>query len=124
GGFGGMLTKPWSERDRSIFEIEPEVTGALSQITGIQHPAFLPDPLPSAGMLPIEFIIAGTQSHDELLPIAQTIVQKAMGSGQFAFLDTDVKIDQAKAEIILDKDKVASLGLDLRTVGADLGAML
>ncbi len=124
GSFGGMLTKPWSERERSIFEIEPEVTGGLAQITGIMHPAFLPDPLPSAGMLPVEFIIAGTQSHDELLPLAQAIMQKAMASGQFGFIDTDVKIDQAKAEISLDKDKVASLGLDLRTVGADLGAML
>jgi multidrug efflux pump len=124
GGFGGMLAKPWDQRDRSIFEIEPEVTAALSQITGIQHPAFLPDPLPSAGTLPVEFIIAGTQSHSELLALAQTIVQKAMPSGQFAFLDTDVKIDQAKAEISIDREKVASLGLDLQTVGADLGAML
>jgi multidrug efflux pump len=35
-----------------------------------------------------------------------------------------VRIDQAKAEIVLDKDKIASMGLNMRQVGADLAAML
>ncbi len=123
-GFGGLLTKPWSERTRSIFEIEPEVTAGLGGITGIQHPAFLPDPLPSAGQLPVEFVIAGTQNHQELLRLAQEVMAEAMKSGQFAFMDTDVKFDQAKAEIIIDRDKAAALGLSLQDVGADLGAAL
>jgi multidrug efflux pump len=123
-GFGGMLAKPWDERDRSIFEIYPEVAAQLGSITGIMHPAFLPDPLPSAGQLPVEFVIAGTQSHAELLRLAQEIMGEAMKSGQFAFMDTDVKFDQAKAEIVIDRDKAAALGISLQEVGADLGAAL
>ena len=123
-GFGGMLTKPWDERERSIFEIEPEVTAGLGAITGIMHPAFLPDPLPSAGQLPVEFVIAGTQDHQELLRLAQEVMGEAMKSGQFAFMDSDVKFDQAKAEIVIDRDKAAALGVSLRDVGADLGAAL
>jgi multidrug efflux pump len=34
----------------------------------------------------------------------------------------DVKIDQPSSEIVIDRDKVAELGLDLQTVGQDLGA--
>jgi len=42
-------------------------------------------------------------------------------SGQFAFPpDSDVKIDQARAEIVLDRDKIASMGISLGQVGGDL----
>lgn len=123
-GFGGMLVKPWSERKRTIFEIEPEVTAALMGITGVQHPAFLPDPLPAAGLFPVEFVILGTMEPDKLLELAQEVVGKAMASGQFAFLETDVKIDQSREEIVINRDKVATLGLDMRSVGEDLGSLL
>lgn len=123
-GFGGMLVKPWSQRDRTIFEIEPEVTEQLGQITGVQHPAFLPEPLPSAGTFPVEFVIVGALEATELLELANEVVGKAMASGQFAFLDTDVKIDQMRQEVVFDRDKVATLGLDLRSVGEDLSVML
>ena len=36
----------------------------------------------------------------------------------------DLKIDQPQAQIVLDRDKVAELGLDLQTVGQDLAAAL
>ena len=123
-GFGGMLVKPWEERDRSIFEIMPEVSARLQGITGIMHPAFLPAPLPSAGQLPVEFVVAGTQNHDELLRLAKDILAEGMKSGQFMFADTDVKFDQAKAEVVIDRDKAAAIGVSLQDVGADLGAAL
>lgn len=123
-GFGGMLVVPWRERTRTIFDIEPEVTFGLSALTGIRHPAFLPDPLPSAGRFPVEFVLLGTLEPAQLLELANTVIQKALPSGQFAFLDTDVKIDQTKEEVELDRDLIASMGLDLRGVGLDLGTML
>ncbi len=125
GGFGGMLVKPWEERKRSIFPIQEEVFGKLSRIPGIRAPAFLPSALPSAGTFPVEFVIASTASHDELIGYAQKLVLEAVKSGQFAFPPlTDVRIDQAKSEIVIDRDKVASMGLTLQQVGADLSSML
>jgi multidrug efflux pump len=48
-----------------------------------------------------------------------------MESGIFAFPQIiDTKIDQPRTEILLDRDKIASLGLDLRQIGEDLSAML
>jgi len=123
-GFGGLLLKPWSERDRSVFEILPEVSEGLSAITGVEHPAFLPDPLPSAGTFPVEFVLLGTLPPEEMLDLAQRIMDEAMASGQFAFLESDLKLDQQRAEVVLDRDKIASMGLDLRSVGADLGSLL
>ena len=36
----------------------------------------------------------------------------------------DVKIDQPQAELVIDRDKVADLGLNLQQVGGDLATML
>lgn len=123
-GFGGMLLKSWSQRERSVFQIHPGLSKKLMQITGVQHPAFLPDPLPAAGTFPVEFVVAGTLPPDQLLELAQKVVEKAMASGQFAFLETDVKIDQLREEIVLDREKISAMGLDLRSVGADLQNMI
>jgi multidrug efflux pump len=50
-------------------------------------------------------------------------VEAAAKSGKFSFPPiTDVKIDQAKADIFLDRDKIASMGVSLGAIGADLAA--
>ncbi len=123
GGFGGLLTVPWGERERDIFEIQGELMGRMGSITGVDHPMFLPSALPSAGLFPIEVVVTGAMSHYELVGYAREIVGRGMASGQFGFLDTDTKIDQANARVVFDRDQVAALGLNLQQVGADLGAM-
>ncbi len=125
GGFGGVLVKPWEDRKRSIFPIQEELSGKLSRVAGIRAPVFLPSALPSAGFFPVEFVVASTADHDEVLRFAQQLVQEATKSGQFAFPPiTDVRIDEAKSEITLDRDKIASMGLSMQQVGSDLSAML
>src|SRR5581483_1938994 len=48
-----------------------------------------------------------------------------MASGQFAFPPViDVKIDQARDTIVIDRDKAASMGLSMQQIGADLASML
>ncbi|WP_394826660.1 efflux RND transporter permease subunit [Pendulispora albinea] len=122
---GGLLVKPWDQRKRNIFDIQNEVTPAMSGITGVRAPAFLLPPLPNPGLLPVEFVIASTAPHDEILRFAEQLQLEAMKSGQFMFPPfADVLIDQAKTEIVLDRDKVSTMGLSMQAVGADLSAML
>jgi multidrug efflux pump len=86
---------------------------------------FLPSALPSSGFFPVEFVIASTASHEELLRFAQQLVQEAAASGQFAFPPiSDVRIDQANARIAIDREKVASMGLSMQQVGMDVAAMV
>lgn len=122
-GFGGMVTKPWNERKRTVFQILPEVQQKLQGIPGIQMFPVTPPALPGGGQFPVEFIIASTADTQEILSIAQQVQTKAMQSGMFAFPPLiDVKIDQPQTEIVIDRDKVAALGLNLQQVGADLTA--
>lgn len=124
-GFGGMVLKPWGERERTPKEILPGVAAELSQLSGVSMFPVAPPALPGGGNFPVEFVIASTAEPGEILEIARELQQKAAGSGIFAFPPIiDTKIDQPQAEIVLDRDKVASLGLDLRQVGEDIAAMV
>jgi multidrug efflux pump len=124
-GFGGMVTKPWSDRKRTIFKIMPEVQQKLQAIPGIQMFPVAPPALPGGGQFPVEFILASTAETGQVLEFAQKLRQKAMQSGMFAFPPLiDVKIDQPQTEFVIDRDKVAALGLSLGQIGADLGGMV
>jgi multidrug efflux pump len=125
GGFGGFVAKPWAKRERDIFAIQQALTEKSQGIAGVRAPLFLPPPLPSAGFMPVEFVIAGTASHEEILRFADQLVQEAAQSGMFAFPPiVDVRIDQLRTRVALDRNKVAALGLDMRQVGGDLATML
>jgi multidrug efflux pump len=124
-GFGGMVVKPWQERDRNIFQIMPEVQQKLHGITGIRMFPVTPPALPGGGQFPVEFILASTAEPEQILSFAKQIQFAAMQSGMFAFPPLiDVKIDQPQSELVIDRDKVADLGLNLQQVGADLSAMV
>ena len=47
-----------------------------ARITGIRAPVFLPPALPSAGLFPVEFVIASTASHEEILRFAEQLVAR------------------------------------------------
>ena len=51
-------------------------------------------------------------------------MQKAFASGLFIFADADLKFDQPQAEVVFDRDKVRSQGVDLSQAGLDLSTLL
>jgi multidrug efflux pump len=125
GGFAGMVTRPWEERERTVFEILPEIQGKLSRIPGIQMFAVTPPALPGGGDFPVEFVLASTAEPEQILTFARQLQLKAIQSGLFAFPPIiDVKIDQPQSEILIDRNKVADLGLNLQQVGQDLASMV
>ncbi|MFH1154480.1 MAG: efflux RND transporter permease subunit [Pseudomonadota bacterium] len=124
-GFAGMVVKPWEKRKRTIAQIMPEVQQKLHRITGIRMFPMTPPALPGGGQFPVEFILASTAEPDQILKFASQIQVAAMKSGMFAFPPLiDLKIDQPQSELIIDRDKVADLGLNLQQVGSDLASMV
>jgi multidrug efflux pump len=124
-GFGGMVTKPWEERERTVFQILPEIQQKLFAIPAIRMFPVTPPALPGGGDFPVEFVIASTDEPQQILQLAGQIQLKAMQSGMFAFPPIiDVKIDQPQAEFVIDRDRVAALGLNLQQVSNDLGVMV
>jgi multidrug efflux pump len=70
-------------------------------------------------------VIASTADSAQLLEFAQKISMEAAASGFFFFPPLiDLKIDQPESEVVIDREKVAALGLNLAQVGADLASAL
>jgi multidrug efflux pump len=124
GGFGGMVTKPWSERTKTAQQLLMESMGPLSQIPGIRVIPLTPPPLPGGGDFPVDLVIASAAEPEQLNEIAGQLVQKAFASGLFIFADADLKFDQPQAEVVFDRDKLRSQGVDLSQAGQDLSTLL
>ncbi len=124
GGFGGMVTKPWSQRKKTTQQLLAESAGKLSKIAGVRVIPLTPPPLPGGGNFPVDFAIVSAAEPEQVSKFAEQIAQKAMASGKFIFADTDVKFDQPQTEVVFDRDKLRSQGVDLSQAGQDLSTML
>lgn len=124
-GFGGMVTRPWDERERGIAEIHGEASMKSAAIPGIRAIQMIPPALPGGGGgFPVDFVILSTAEPERLAEFANQLVGKAFESGLFMFADTDIKFDQPQAEVVFDRDKVRSLGVDLAQAGSDLSTLV
>ncbi|MFD2112867.1 efflux RND transporter permease subunit [Thiorhodococcus fuscus] len=123
--FGGFKMPPSDKRSRSQMEVQPQLQGAMSQITGLDTVVFpLPSlPTPGSGM-PIEFVILSDRSFDELGELSDQLLGKAMGSGKFMFLMKDVKLERPRTVLDVNRDLAGDLGIDMRTLGTSLSSML
>ena len=83
-----------------------------------------PPPLPGGGDFPVDFVIASAAEPQQLGELAKQLVQKAFASGLFIFADADLKFDQPQAEVVFDRDKLRSQGVDLSQAGRDLSVLL
>jgi multidrug efflux pump len=124
GGFSGMIPKPWSQRDRGIEELQLELAAKVAQIPGIRVIPLVPPALPGGGDFPVDLVIASTREPEELVEIADRLVGEAFQSGLFMFADSDLKLDQPQTEVVFDRDKLRSQGVDLEQAGRDLSTLL
>ncbi len=124
GGFGGMVTKPWSQRKKTAQQLLVESVGPLSKVPGIRVIPLTPPALPGGGNFPVEFVVVSAAEPRQLDAFAKQLVQKAFASGLFIFADADLKFDQPQAEVVFDRDKLRSQGVDLTQAGQDLSTML
>ena len=124
GGFGGMVTKPWSQRKKTAQQLLVESVGPLSKISGIRVIPLTPPPLPGGGNFPVEFVIVSAAEPRQLNDFANELVKRAFQSGLFIYADTDLKFDQPQSEVVFDRDKLRAQGVDLTQAGQDLSTLL
>ena len=125
GGFGGMTTKPWSERTQDHRAARDGIDGTAVADSG--HPRDSRScrrRCPAAAISPSTSSSRRRPSRERLSEIANQLVQKAFASGLFIFADADLKFDQPQAEVVFDRDKLRSQGVDLSQAGQDLSTLL
>ena len=124
GGFGGMVLAPWDQRERTVFEIMPEIAQGLGQLPSVQMFPVTPAALPGGSNFAVEFVLASTAEPKEILAFAEKLKARAMEEGIFFFSLIDTKIDQPLSTIRLDREKISSMGLSMESVGRDLASMV
>ena len=124
GAFGGLVAKDWKERERSTEQMFGEVFGAVSQVPGVRVFPRLDPPLPTPGQYDVELVLQSDAPAEQMLETVGAIVGAGWQSGNFLYVDTDLKIDLPQARVVIDREQVADLGLDLASVGQELGTLL
>ena len=123
-GFGGVLFKPWSERQRGATELQQELQKKWNAIAGASLAAFQFPPLPGSRGLPLQIVLKTTEPFERLSEVSQAVLDKARASGMFFFVDTDLKLDKPQTTVTVDRDMLATLGLTQQDLGAALSAAL
>lgn len=122
---GGLVLKPWSERDKSAGQIKNEITPKAKQIAGLQTFVVLPSSLPgSRGGAQVQFVISTTADYSQLHRATEQIVRQAQKSGKFVFVNQNLKFNQPEYEITVDRSKAQSLGLSMSDIGSAMGTLL
>src|SRR5262245_52344028 len=124
GGFGGMKAVNWKDRKRSTGEMYPEVFGRVSQIPGVQVLPRLDPPLPDPGQYDIELMIQSDLPPERMQEVVAAVQAAGTKSGMFMYVETDLKFDLPEARVVIDRERLADLGLDLAGVGQELGTLL
>jgi multidrug efflux pump len=124
GGFGGLVAKDWHSRPRSTEQMYGEVFGAVSQVPGLRVFPRLDPPLPTPGQYDVELVLQSDAPTEQMLETVGAVLGAGWQSGKFLYVDTDLKIDLPQARVVLDRERLADLGLDLAGVGRELGTLL
>jgi multidrug efflux pump len=125
GAFTGMVFKPWNQRQRGAPQVLPELTGKLNTVAGLKTFAVLPASLPGGGGgTPVQFVLLSTDQPERIAQVADELVLRAVKSGLFYFADSDLKFDQPRVDIQIDRNKAADLGVNMQQVAADIGSLL
>ena len=122
--FGGMDFVEPEQRDQHIQDLYWDAFFSLNTVPGVKAFPVLDSALPTAGNFGVELVVMSTQSHAVMQPYLEKILEKARATGEFLFVDSDLKIDLPMARILLNKEKIADLGMDLSSVSHQLSILL
>ena len=64
-----------------------------------------------AACLPVQFVVTTTEPFENLNTVAQQILERARASGKFYFVDVDLKLDRPLVTVVVDRDKISTLGM-------------
>ncbi|TAK50730.1 MAG: efflux RND transporter permease subunit, partial [Betaproteobacteria bacterium] len=124
-GIGFVQLAPWEERKRSTQQVTadlgPKMFGGMPGVL-----AFPVNP-PSLGQsfrnAPVQFVVQAN-SYENLERISGALLEKAKASGLFANPDVDLRLNKPQLSVDIDREKAATLGIDVETIGRTLETLL
>ncbi len=115
---------PWEERARKTRDITAELGPKMFGMPGVL--AFPVNP-PSLGQSfrnpPVQFVVQAN-SYEALEKMTDALVAKARQSKALANPDTDLRLNKPQLAVDIDREKAASMGIDVETIGRTLETLL
>jgi len=122
-GFGGIVLKPWSERDRGAEEIQKHLQSIANQVPGLKMAAFQMPALPGSQGMPIQFVMKSTADYETLEAVKNAMDKKVRESGMFIFYDWDLKFNRPEISITIDRGKAGEYGVTMQDIGVTLATL-
>ncbi|MBT0586623.1 efflux RND transporter permease subunit [Alteromonas oceanisediminis] len=124
GAFSGVELVAVEERSQGVQDMFWQAYGMLSTVPGLKAFPVLDSALPTAGNFSVELVVLSTDEYADMKPYAEKILAAANASQTFLFVETDLKIDVPQARLVLNRERIADLGMDLANVTQQLNFML
>jgi multidrug efflux pump len=122
-GFVGL--KDWGERARTAQLIAGSLFPQLMGITGLMAFPVTPPPLGQNDFgQPVSFVVQTTGTWEELDGTVKKLLTKMQENPQLTNPDSDLKLNKPELRVLMNRDKIASVGTDVGTVGRTLETML
>ncbi|MFA5678962.1 MAG: multidrug efflux RND transporter permease subunit [Pseudomonas sp.] len=124
-GMGGLILKPWDQRERSQQQVQPLVQKTLNEVAGLQIFAVSVPALPGASEgLPLQFVIGSPGDYETLQQVAQRVADRARESGKFAVLNVDLAFDKPELAVEISREKAAQMNVSMEDIGITLASLL
>lgn len=121
-----IAMEEWHERERSAQAIAQSVGGQMFAVPGVMSFPINPQSLGQSGIAqPVEVVIQSTGTYEELAGLVdQVLARVATENPRIVNLDTDLKLNKPEIRVSVNRDKLASVGIAVETVGRTLETML
>lgn len=120
--FMGLI--PWSERKRSSEQIAQGLFPKFMNVAGVLAFPVTPPPLGQRGFgQPLQFIVQTTGTWEELDDIVERLYRRMAENPNLTNPDSDLKLNKPELRIDVNREKVASVGASVETVGRTLETM-
>ncbi|TCT05443.1 multidrug efflux pump [Tepidamorphus gemmatus] len=115
----------WHERERTSSEIAAALRGPIGAIPGIRAFPSTPPPLgQSVRNTPVEYVIQTSRPYEELQEMVDAFLERARANEGLQNVETDLTLSKPQIRLDVDRDKVASVGVDLAVLGRTLETLL
>ena len=120
-----MGLKPWTERERSAQDIQGSLFMPFMEVPGVLAFPVVPPPLGNEDFgQPVSFVVQSTGTWDDLSMIVDQLLAKMAQNPQLTNADSDLKLNKPELKVDIDRDKVASVGVEVDAVGRTLETLL
>ncbi len=121
----GVLS-PWEKRKRRSQEIVEGLRDPMYDVTGLSVTPSVGGKSLVGGLTdtPVEVVIETTKTYKELVEMADGFMKTLHGLGALQDIYADYGAEGQELVVTVDRDKAASLGVDVSTVGESLDTLI